>query len=129
MADVADEANTADAVYNNLDNFEEANEVDWVDETSLVNEAYVANMGDSFVVANEEANEEANEDSIALLGSKFNYCFMITSDNMIAVAKISVLESACEIQSTDASTNRKVDADLLSKDVFHLPLKGKTFFD
>ncbi len=28
VADVANEANTADAVYNNLDNFEEANEVD-----------------------------------------------------------------------------------------------------
>ncbi len=27
VADVADEANTADAVYNNLDNFEEANEI------------------------------------------------------------------------------------------------------
>ncbi len=28
VADVADEANTADEVYNNLDNFKEANEVD-----------------------------------------------------------------------------------------------------
>ena len=42
--------------------FEEANEIDWVDETSLVNEADVANMTDSFV----NANKEANEDSIAL---------------------------------------------------------------
>ena len=70
----------------------------------MVNEADVANMVDSFV--------EAKEDSIALLGGKFNCCFMITSDNMIAVEKFSVVESACEIQSTDASTNRKVDADV-----------------
>jgi hypothetical protein len=82
-------------------------------------------MGDSFV----EANKEANEDSIALLGSKFNCCFMITSDNMIAVEKFSVVESACEIQSTDASTNRKVDADFQSKDVFDLLLKGKAFLN
>ena len=60
MADVADKANTDDAVYNNIDNFEEANEVEWVDETSFVNEADVANMVDSFV--------EAKEDSIALSG-------------------------------------------------------------
>ena len=84
MADVADEANTADAAYNNLDNVEEANEVNWVDETSLVNEADVANMVDSFV--------EAKEDSIALLGGKFN-------SSVIAVAKISVIEAACGIQS------------------------------
>ena len=85
VADVADEANTADAEYNNLDNVDEANEVNWVDETSSVNEADVANMVDSFV--------EAKEDSIALLGSKFNSCFMMTSASVIAVAKISVVES------------------------------------
>jgi hypothetical protein len=87
----------------------------------LVNEADVANMVDSFV--------EAKEDSIALLGGKFNCCFMITSANVIAVAKISVVESACEIQSKYAKTNRNVDADVQSKDVFDLPLKGKAFFD
>ncbi len=121
MADVADKANTDDAVYNNIDNFEEANEVEWVDETSFVNEADVANMVDSFV--------EAKEDSIALLGGKFNCCFMITSANVIAVAKISVVESACEIQSKYATTNRNMDADVQSKDVFDLPLKGNAFFD
>ncbi len=125
MADVANEANTADVAYNNLDNFEEANEVHWVDETSLVNDADVANMADSFV----EAKEEDNKDSIALSDSKFNCCFMITSANVIAVAKIPVVESACEIQSTYATTNRTVDADVQSKDVFDLPLKGKAFFD
>ena len=87
----------------------------------MVNEADVANMVDSFV--------EAKEDSIALLGGKFNCCFMITSANVIAVAKISVVESACEIQSKYATTNRNVDADVQSKDVFDLPLKGKAFFD
>jgi hypothetical protein len=76
VADSADEANTADVAYNNLDNF-----------------------------------EEANEDSIVLSGGKFN------------------VESACEIQSTYATTNRNVDADVQSKDVFDLPLKGKAFFD
>ena len=91
----------------------------------MVNEAGVANMADSFL----EANEEANEDSIVLPGSKFNFCFMITSVNVIAVAKISVVESACEIQSTYATTNQNVDADLQSKDVFNLLLKGKAFFD
>jgi len=35
---------------------------------SMVNEAGVANMADSFL----EANEEANEDSIALSGGKFD---------------------------------------------------------
>ena len=87
----------------------------------MVNEADVANMGDSFV--------EAKEDSIALSGGKFNCCFMITSANVIAVTKISVVESACEIQSTYATTNQNVDADLQSKDVFNLLLKGKAFFD
>ena len=91
----------------------------------MVNEAGVANMADSFL----EANEEANEDSIALSGGKFNCCFMITSVNVIAVEKISVVESACEIQSTYATTNQNVDADLQSKDVFNLLLKGKAFFD
>jgi hypothetical protein len=76
VADSADEANTADVAYNNLDNF-----------------------------------EEANEDSIVLSGGKFN------------------VESACEIQSTYSTTNRNVDADVQSKDVFDLPLKGKAFFD
>ncbi len=54
---------------------------------------------------------------------------MITSANVIAVAKISVIESACEIQSKYATTNRNVDADVQSKDAFDLPLKGKAFFD
>ena len=70
----------------------------------MVNEADVANMGDSFV--------EAKEDSIALSGGKFNCCFMIISANVIAVTKISVVESACEIQSTYATINQKVDADV-----------------
>ena len=46
-------------------------------------------MVDSFV--------GAKEDSIALSGSKFNCCFTITSANVIAVEKISVDESACDI--------------------------------
>jgi len=79
------------------------------------------NMVDSFV--------GAKEDSIALSGGKFNCCFMITSANVIAVAKISVVESACEVQSKYATTNLNVDADVQSKDVFDLPLKGKAFFD
>ncbi len=87
----------------------------------MVNEADVANMVDSFI--------EAKEDSIALSGGKFNCCFMITSANVIAVAKISVVESACEIQSKYATTNQSVDEDVQSKDVFDLPLKGKAFFD
>ena len=37
---------------------------------------------------------------------------MITSVNVIAVEKISVVESACEIQSTYATINQKVDADV-----------------
>jgi hypothetical protein len=85
----------------------------------LVNEADVANMVDSFV--------EAKEDSTALSGSKFNCCFMITFASVIAVAKISVVESACGIQSKYATTNRNVDADVQSKDVFDLLLKGKAF--
>ena len=89
----------------------------------MVNEADVANMVNSFV--------EAKEDSIALSGGKFNCCFMITSANanVIAVGKISVAESACEIQSKYASTNQNVDADVQSKDVFGSPLKGKALFD
>ncbi len=79
------------------------------------------NMVNSFV--------EAKEDSIALSGGNFNCFFMITSANVIAVAKISIVESACEIQSKYATTNQSVDADVQSKDVFGLPLKGKAFFD
>ena len=76
-------------------------------------------MVDSFV--------GAKEDSIALSGIKFNCCFMITSANVIAVVKISVVESACGIKSKYATTNRNVDADVQPKDVFDLPLKGKAF--
>ena len=97
-------ANTADAAYNNLDYFEEANEIDWVNETSLVNEVDVANMTDSFV----NANEEANEDSIALSsGGKFNCCFMITSANVIAVASCKNLRCwvCLRNQSIYATTN------------------------
>jgi hypothetical protein len=54
---------------------------------------------------------------------------MITSANVIAVVKISVVEYACEIQSKYATTNQNVDADVQPKDVFDLPLKGKAFFD
>ena len=70
---------------------------------------------------------EAKDDSIALSGGKFNCCFMITSANVIDVAKISVIESACEIQSKYATTNRNVDPDVQSKGAFDLPLKGKAF--
>ena len=65
----------------------------------MFNDADVANMVDSFV--------EAKEDSIALSGSKFNCCFMITSASVIAVTKIFVIESACGIQSKYATINQK----------------------
>ena len=67
-------------------------------------------MVDSFV--------EAKEDSIALSGGKFNCCFMITSASVIAVMKISIVESACGIQSKYATTNQNVDADVQSNDGF-----------